>query len=159
MIDAETVRRLFLYDPASGVLTFATGTRKGRQAGSRHHGGYRRVHLADREYFAHRLIWLYVHGEWPEVIDHINHDKADNRIENLRSVTRLENQKNRKISVNNTSGVNGVYWNKPRKRWVAHIKVCGVNKPIGLFHSKDAAIAARASAEVAHGFHPNHGMP
>lgn len=157
MDDATHARQKFAYDPNTGVLTYKHGRKAGMQAGRPDSGGYLRANLLNKRQRVHRLAWLIVYGEWPEIIDHINHDKTDNRIENLRSVTRLGNQRNRKISVNNTSGVNGVYWSDVRGRWVAHIKVLGTHKPLGTYRTKEEAMAARRDAEVKHGFHENHG--
>lgn len=106
---------------------------------------------------AHRAIWAVVHGEWPDQIDHINGDRADNRIVNLRNVTSDENHRNLARSRKNTSGRTGVCHDKRSGKWLAYICVNGVQKRIGDFVRKDDAIAARVEAEMKHGYHPNHG--
>lgn len=120
--------------------------------------GYRRGAIFNKFYAAHRVIWAIVHGEWPpEQIDHINGDKQDNRLGNLRAVSNSENLKNQKRPKNNTSGIIGVYWNKQLVAWHAQIKINGKKKHLGTYQCIGAAAAARASADLKHGFHRNHG--
>lgn len=101
------------------------------------------------------------YGDWPKnEIDHINKDKQDNRINNLRDVTTAENQRNRKLMVTNKSGACGVH--KLNKRysalvWSAVIMVDKKQIYLGSFRTKEQAIKARKAAERKHGFHPNHG--
>jgi len=102
-------------------------------------------------YKAHRLAWLYVHGEWPpEQLDHINGQRDDNRVENLRSATRAENAGNSKRRADNTSGFKGVYWNAQRSKWQAKIRRGQLEKHLGLFVCKEDAAEAyrRAAADV-----------
>jgi hypothetical protein len=107
---------------------------------------------------AHRVIWAMVHGEWPKQdIDHINGIRKDNRIGNLRSVSRSENLQNQKLSIMNTSGRVGVYWNKFTSQWMAQIKVSGKSIFLGRFNTFEEAEWAREDAEKRYGFHPNHG--
>jgi hypothetical protein len=107
---------------------------------------------------AHRAIWAIVYGEWPPMhIDHINRNPQDNRIENLRMVTKQENAKNTKVRADNASGSHGVSWEKARRKWRAYIVVSGVQKWIGRFDKLEDAIKARQDAEDKYGFHINHG--
>ncbi len=123
-----------------------------------HRKGYRRGMIFGRSYLAHRVIWALTTGAWPpEEIDHINGVKDDNRIENLRAVTRAENLRNQAIYSNNTSGVVGVDWHKRDKRWTAQIRVDNKQIYLGYFTNKEDAIAARAAADIEYGFHANHG--
>lgn len=109
-------------------------------------------------YKVHKLVWAIHHGEFPtKPMDHINHDRTDNSIENLRVVTYQENARNRKLPVNNTSGTIGVIWNARAKSWAAAIKISGVRCHLGYFKNKNHAIAAREEANIKHGFHKNHG--
>lgn len=120
--------------------------------------GYRVIRIGGKLQFSHRLIWLYVHGEFPEdQIDHINGERSDNRIENLRAVTDRENSRNKSKYTNNTSGTTGVSWEKQEGKWHAIIRVDGRQKHLGFFDDIDEAIAARKAAEVVWGFHENHG--
>jgi hypothetical protein len=121
-------------------------------------GGYLSGEIFYRAYFAHRVIWMLAHGEWPEAdIDHINGDRSDNRLANLRSVSRAENGRNQGIRRNNKSGVMGVCWSPRNAKWKAQIRVGGEQKHIGFFTDLAAATAARKAAESEYGFHPNHG--
>lgn len=120
--------------------------------------GYVSITINRRLYRAHRLIWLYMTGEWPkDQIDHINHIRNDNRWCNLREATYQENQRNRTNPKNNKSGVCGVRWREKRNRWSSQIKVNRKAKHLGSFTDKFEAICARKSAENKYGFHENHG--
>ena len=104
-------------------------------------------------FLAHRVIWAMVHGEWPsDQIDHINGVRTDNRVQNLRAVTRKENGKNCSPNKNGTSRFLGVSWSKDRKKWIACIMSDGKQTNIGAFSSEvDAAIARDAVAARLHG--------
>jgi len=119
--------------------------------------GYRTAGIFGRTYRAHTIAWAMVHGVWANEIDHIDGDRTNNRIDNLRSVTRQENQRNRRISHRNTSGVVGVYFNQQCGKWAAQIKVDGRTSYLGLFERFDDAVTKRKQSEVLLGFHPNHG--
>ena len=120
--------------------------------------GYRQIQLKSTVYLSHRLVWLYIHGCWPtNQIDHINGVRDDNRLENLRDVTRQENQRNRAKSTNNTSGHTGVYWNKAADKWHSRIKIDGKYNNLGLYADLQDAIDVRKAAEKQYGFHTNHG--
>lgn len=107
---------------------------------------------------AHRVIWAMVHGDWPNNIDHINHDRSDNRIENLRNVEHLDNCRNQSLSLRNKSGTIGVSWYNRTGQWLAQITSNKVYKNLGLYDDKQDAIIARKKAEAKFGFHKNHGM-
>lgn len=98
-----------------------------------------------------------VHGVWPDFIDHINGDKADNRITNLRSIVKQENHRNMKRFSSSSTGVTGVTRHHQTNKWRAYITVNQKQLSLGCFERIDDAIAARKAAEAAHGFHPNHG--
>lgn len=120
--------------------------------------GYRHSKIFERTYQCHRVIWAMVHGAWPEgEIDHINGVRHDNRIKNLREVTRSENQRNKKLSRNNSSGVMGVLRNKRRNKWKATIWADGRLINLGSFDSLEGAKASREKAQAKHGYHKNHG--
>jgi HNH endonuclease len=120
--------------------------------------GYLTMRVFGKNYYQHRMAWFYVHGRWPKhEIDHINQDKTDNRISNLREVTRLENCRNSPLRPNNTSGYCGVVWDKSRQVWVARIIEGGREKFLGYFNNKEDAAEARKQAEQRLGFHENHG--
>jgi hypothetical protein len=89
-----------------------------------------------------------VYGEWPRQLDHINNDRADNRIANLRLATNAQNGANRGPPRTNTSGVKGIYWFKPKQRWSAEIIVDGRRIMLGYYKEKEDAIMARMEAEA-----------
>jgi len=149
------INQLFVYE--NGKLFNRTDrrcARKGREAGTFcKHTGYRKVYFDRRVYYTHRLIWKLLYGEDPEEIDHINGNRSDNRITNLRSVCHYENMRNSKQYSGNTSGVTGVSWCKDRPKWRAGIG----GKVLGDFDRFEDAVAARKQAEKEYGYHPNHG--
>jgi hypothetical protein len=130
----------------------------GEKAGAISKTGYVFIRINGVGYKAHRLAWLYIHGVNPEGdLDHINGNGLDNRIENLRVVTPLENQRNRKLNKNNKSGTLGVRYRKDKCKWIAYIKYNHKSVSLGSFKTKDEAIKARKQAEKTLGFHENHG--
>jgi HNH endonuclease len=118
------------------------------------HNGYRYGSLFGRATEAHRIAWALHHGKWPEHhIDHINGDRSDNRIVNLRDVPHRINLRNTKLSNHNTSGVMGVQWKNYAQKWVVNVG----GEYIGIFASFEDAVAARKAAEKKRGYHQNHG--
>lgn len=174
-IDIALLRQLMRYDPETGKLfwiprpceMFANETRArawntwraGKQAlATKDSNGYLNGTISGHPIYAHRAAWAWHHGEWPDgQIDHINHDKSDNRIENLRVVSNAENAKNRKMARNNTSGVAGLYWVKETSKWIARIHVNKKLINLGTFTNIADAADARKAAERKHKFHENHG--
>ena len=152
--------RLFAYDPETGIVTRRVKTGQNTKVGdallTKKSDGYLWVQIKGKRYTVHRIIWLMVFGHWPNVIDHINGKRYDNRLVNLRDVTSAENSKNMKIGRNNTSGSVGVSWHKHARKWRARIGN-GKQTDLGYFNSKTEAITARRRAEYELGFHPNHG--
>lgn len=128
-------------------------------AGGKDNLGYVKISIEGKGYYAHKLAWMFHYGEYPVggVIDHINHDKADNRIDNLRLITQKENMKNRKKHKNNKSGCAGVDWINSSCSWRARIKVDYKTIHLGMFKRFSDAVDARKNAEVLYGFHKNHG--
>lgn len=126
-------------------------------AGSLNTHGYVGIKVFGKLYLAHRLAYLYMLGETPDEVDHINHIRADNRWVNLRDVTRSENCKNNSKRKDNASGVTGVHWKKRDSRWVAQIRVDKETLWLGQFVKFSDAVDARKNAEVLYGFHENHG--
>ena len=121
--------------------------------------GYKCGNIFRKRHQAHRVLWALTYNEWPEFdIDHINGIRHDNRIANLRAVSRSENLKNVRLRDENTSGFTGVHWAEDRNKWRAEICSDGVKIKIGSFDTLEEAVRAREEANVRHGFHPNHGM-
>ena len=152
MITQFRLKQLLDYDPITGRFTWKVGhprAAKGSFAGAKDHYGYVVIRLDTILYKAHRLVWLYVHGVWPaKGLDHINRDKSDNRIENLRIADQSVNMHNTAAKSNNKSGVSGVTWRADRNKWCARIKVGYKNFNLGLFAAIEDAVAARKDAEL-----------
>lgn len=119
--------------------------------------GYAAGKIGGQSYYAHRLIWKLLRWTEPVEIDHINGDKTDNRIENLRNVTRAENMRNCRRYSSNSSGVTGVYFDKRSGKWAAAIRSGGRHIGLGLFAEKRIAVSARLKAQRVLGFDPKHG--
>lgn len=120
--------------------------------------GYASGRIHGNLFMAHRVIWAIESGEWPTLeIDHINGNRSDNRLSNLRQVSRAENAKNVATSTRNKSGRVGVHFAKREQRWLALIGSDRRSHFLGYFDDFEAAVAARAAAEIEFGFHINHG--
>lgn len=148
-LTAARVRDLFEYDSHKGVLINKIGRAKalpGRPVGHRMHTGYLLVSIDRKQYLVHRVIWLWVNGTMPkEQIDHINLDRADNRIENLREATWSQNMANRRAHKDNQSGMKGAYFSTQSKKWVARI-YHGRNYHLGSYDTPEQAHSAYCDA-------------
>jgi hypothetical protein len=151
------LHRLFDYSPKTGLLTrrISTGprSRAGQVVGTVMGAGYLNVSISHEKFIVHRLIWLYVHGVWPpHDIDHINGVKTDNRLANLRLVTRSENQHNMRDRKNNSSGFIGVRRSASKDNYSARITLNGEERYLGSFPTALAAHAAYMAAKAV--YHP-----
>ena len=162
MITQSELKELLSYCPETGIFTW-----KKRRGGSAKKGsaagwlsnGYTRIAVNGKEFAAHRLAWLYQFGTLPnDSIDHINHERSDNRISNLRECTTSDNAKNMSMHKSNSSGVTGVSWDKKTKAWKACIHANGRKINLGTYESMPDAEYARMNAEKMYGFHKNHGL-
>lgn len=138
-MDADRLRELVCYLPRSGMF-FRRNPLHGRcpVLGRLSADGYRTLFLDTRLYLAHRLAWLYVHGEWPAgVIDHINGDRADNRVANLRVVTPWQNALNKR-SRKGDGALVGAYWIHD-SRWEAITSVNGRRVLLGFYPTEERA--------------------
>ena len=151
-ITQERMRELFRYE--DGVLFWAIkpsrDTRIGDRAGCVRNDSYVTVRVERRKYLAHRLIYLMHHGYLPRVIDHIDGDPSNNRIENLRAATQQQNIRNRGPQANNKLGIKGVHWCKEAKKFIAKIKANGRHIVLGKFDDPELAGAAYAQAAAKH---------
>lgn len=162
----ERILQLMDYDPQTGMFTYKHCKTKGKIWNLRCPGkpamnydngtGYKSGIIDGQKFYAHRVAWLIMTGEEPEVIDHINGSRSDNRFCNLRSVSALENARNTKRTITNKSGVMGVHWYKAYSKWSVYI---GYNpiRHLGYFSCWGKAVKTRKLAEKHHAYHPNHG--
>lgn len=173
-ISANTVRELLKYYPDSGKFIWKErrpqwflSTRDCKGWNTKFAGKPAFIHVDANGYVvgrilgkrqkAHRIAWLYVFGEMPSMVDHINGDTEDNRIANLRIITPSENQKNCKRRTDNSSGCTGVVWYKSIGKWGATYFSKGKRHHLGVFENFDDAVTARKAAEQKHEYHKNHG--
>lgn len=180
IITPEILRQMLDYDPATGELvwrprspaSFNTDRRlskdalcrrwntryAGKVAGCGRVGGYRSITVFDIHLTAHRVCWAIHHGRFPsDCIDHINGDRADNRIVNLRDVSVAQNARNMKRDTRNRSGVTGVMWDSERQLWRSYILSNKRHIALGRYADFGEAVHARKIAEKALGFDRNHG--
>ena len=137
---------------------FGRTYKAGDDVGGINGDGYYAVQLNNKKYRIHKLVFLMHHGYTAEVVDHINSNRTDSRIENLREADLFKNQHNRKINKNNSSGIKGVSWNARSKKWMARIKHQNKDHHIGYFFDlKDAAQAVMEARKKLHGEFANHG--
>jgi len=150
-------RSLFLSD--KGLKIFNSKF-SGRKAGNTHKTDknlYITIRILGSLYYAHRLAWIYTYGFWPNIIDHIDGDGLNNKIDNLRSVTNQINSKNQRLKETNSSGKIGVYFNKEIKKWIAQCKENGKTRVILCSDNFDLACDARKNYENSNEYHENHG--
>lgn len=156
-ISAERLRSVVSYDPQTGEFVRTVRLANRHQVGDRADfavtagpmTGYRRLSLDSKRFLAHRCAWLFVHGAWPEgEVDHINGDKSDNRIANLRIAVDGVNQENqRRPRKDNRSGFLGVQFHKQNGNWVARIQHQRRTIHIGCFDSPELAHQAYVEAK------------
>lgn len=168
------VRQIINYDPETGEMTWfarpldnfkSSGQQirwnrrhAGKRAWSLTKNGYHVVSINKRQCGAHRVAWFLHYGVWPNgMIDHINHDRTDNRICNLRDVDNRSNSRNRPLPENHPSPAFGVRWTSSNRKWRSTIRTGNKHVHLGYFEDVWEAIEARRKAEMAFGYHPNHG--
>lgn len=175
-VTPSILREFLAYDPETGSLTWNSRDRAhftsdnqyvvwhkkyaGREAFTAiSSSGYRAGALWRKGLLAHRVVWAIVHGEWPaQDIDHINHIRTDNRLANLRCVTRAENARNRKKPRNSGRERVGVAWDGRIRKWCAAGSADGRSVHLGSFTAFDDACERRERFERDMGYHSNHGL-
>ena len=131
----------------------------GSKAGTVNKDGYAKVTINSKKYCVHRVVFMMQHGYLPKEIDHINCNPSDNRIENLREVTRTQNRYNVIGYKNNTSGVKGLTFNKKLNKWELSMNVNGKRKYIGVFKDFELAeLVAMEARDKYHGTYANNGI-
>lgn len=141
-MDVQQISQLLQYEPETGRLLWLVDrggkARAGMHAGSVNGRGYRYVRVSYRIYAAHRLAWLLAHGDWPNgEVDHINGDKLDNRLANLRVVTRRQNTQNRRE--HREGRLVGCSFSRQKGRWHARIMNQGCAHSLGLYDTEQEA--------------------
>lgn len=156
-ITIEYVRSILDYDPGTGIFVWKprpendvkwNSRNSGKRAGGLDGRGYRKIKVLDCRVKEHRLAWFYTHGVWPDgFIDHINRQKDDNRLSNLRVVTNAENMRNTPLRSLSPRTM-GVTYHRRDNRYRAVITVAGKPMQLGSFKTFDEARAVRAAAEI-----------
>lgn len=150
----EELKEFLDYNPDTGIFTWKkqiSNLKVGQVAGVKQSKGYIQIRFKGGNYLAHRLAYYMYHGVDPleKFIDHIDGDKTNNKIKNLRIANNSQNGTNRvSLAINNTSGVTGVVWNKRKKKWMARVTINRFQKHLGIFANKEDAIKSRREAEI-----------
>lgn len=175
-ITVEIAKEIFAYEPETGLFHYKHRSRgyfrtdrEFIEWNENNAGTECLTELTPKGYFsgwtlnqtvlAHRVAFMIAHGTEPDQVDHINGVRSDNRVENLRSVTKAENNKNIRLSPRNRFGIPGLWLLPKTGKWVATIRAGGPKIHLGTFDHKFEACAARKSAELKLGYHGNHGKP
>jgi hypothetical protein len=150
----ERLKELLDYDPETGVFTWRKrkgGARAGKKAGCVCHYGYIVIRIDDRLYRAARLAWFYTFGHWPHgVVDHIDSNRKNDRLENLRVTSQRNNTRNTRMHKDNKCGYKGVFQGRAKGRYYAQICVNGKRRHLGTFDCPREAHAAYVEAARKH---------
>jgi len=166
-LTAEYVRSILDYNPETGIFVWRerpifhfkneksskTWNKKysGKIAGCKNGEGYIFIYINKQRHRAHHLAFLYIYKEYPNMLDHKNKIKDDNRIINLRKTDKNGNNRNRFTPKNNSSGYKGVCWSKKQKKWISYIRVNNIRIHLGSFDDiKQAALSYNTAAEKYH---------
>jgi hypothetical protein len=165
----ETIRKLVSYDPESGALTWLRAEPEMFADGVKHSAAtrckiwnakysgkpaltYREASrpyaygdILGRKYYAHRVAFALMTGEWPDLVDHLDGDQTNNAWANLRGASRSENSRNCYLRSDNASGHPGVYWDASRNQWAAELHQDGVKRFLGRYETLADAVSARAA--------------
>jgi len=133
MLTQEEAKSIFEY--RDGVLYWK---KTGQKAGV-NSCGYTVIRHKSIKYYAHQIVYLIFNGYIPKLIDHIDRNKQNNSIDNLREATKKTNSQNSKIRVDNTSGMKGVAWHKKAKKWMVYVTIDSKNCYLGLYENLDLA--------------------
>ena len=153
MLTVERLRECLEYEPVSGLFIRVYNRNPnfvGKIAGSRKKEGkntYIRIRIDGNDYYAHRLAFLYMTGEWPDIVDHIDRNGINNSWDNLRNVDKSINGHNRGENKNNTSGIKGVHFVTATGKWWSYIEHNYCRRNLGYYDNLLDAACARKSAE------------
>ena len=139
----EYLKSILDYDLDTGIFTWKINKAKRTNIGDIagwSDNGYREIEINDKKYKAHRLAWLYVYGEMPKkLIDHVDGNRSNNKISNLREATYQTNNENYKTPKTNKSGVKNVSWYKNINKWVVSISIRKTKKTVGYYDDLELA--------------------
>lgn len=155
---------IVFYNPNTGEFIRrkkGRGIAQGTVCGFVERNGYVRIRVKGQRYQAHRLAWFMIHKRWPkDQIDHVNGDRSDNRIENLREASSLQNAMNKSIFSNNKSGLKCVFYDKSKGCWFYSVQSEGLRERKGNFKTKEEAYSAFLDiAKYIHGEYFYEGTP
>lgn len=179
-IEQDLLKKLLHYDPESGVFTWKkrtvselTPNKRGVNVFNSLHENtiagnistseksktsYVNIKLLNETFKAHRLAFIYMEGEAPEEVDHIDHDGLNNKWDNLRASTNKDNSKNLPMQKSNKTGVIGVNWHKAAKKWQARaVNKDGKRIDLGRYDDFVQAVEARKKHEIEFGYYENRG--
>jgi len=176
-LTTEVIQELMDYDPETGIFTWRARSGEwfktegsyrtwntrfaGKEAGCIYTDarGYprRKIKVLDHQPLASRLVFLHMGEPLPDQVDHLDRDSLNNRWSNL-AASPAENGRNQSMHRNNSSGVNGVFWNRAAGKWVAQVGLNGKRRHLGMFDDLDDAAAAVSAFRAANGFSPGHGQ-
>ena len=155
IITKNSLNKLFDYNDGEiyWKVRLSNRTKIGDKAGNPRTDGYLRISIGGKDYAVHRLIFLMHYGYLPKELDHIDNDKLNNKVENLREATRNENLYNRKTGKSNSSGIKNVSWSKMMNKWVVKIRINREKKHLGYY--ADINLAELVAIEAREKFHGN----
>lgn len=177
-MDYETCRKIFDVNPSTGEIYWRPRTlemfshckfpKRAFKVWTKNWSGKRALKTANNEmylsgeylgvsYKSHQIIWLYVNRCWPDNIDHIDGNRQNNSIENLRNVTKAENARNQKRRKDNSSGFTGVYWREDKQMWQGGFRYNKKQQHVGYFESLEECVKEVKRQREEKGFHKNHG--
>lgn len=159
-ITKELLNELFEYKDGELYRKIVRSNRNtiNDKAGYINPNGYKVININGCIFKNHRLIFLMINGYLPNTLDHIDGNKLNNKIENLREATKVENGQNSKLSKRNTSGAKGISWNKRISSWNVRLTINGITKSFGYYKNLELAeLVSIEAREKYHGTFANHG--
>jgi hypothetical protein len=153
MITQEKLKELVEYKDGQLIakVKWADKVKVGAPLGTKNSGGYIQISIQKKRYYAHRLVFVYHYGSYPAYIDHIDGDKSNNRIENLRPASLHQNNYNIKTPKSNKSGVKNVHWNKKNNNW--NVTMAANNKSMYFGSFDNLELAALVAEEARNLYH------
>jgi hypothetical protein len=154
--EPSEIQDVFSYETDTGILRWKIsgigGSKLGGVAGCVWGDGYRYIRYKKSLLLAHRVAFAVHYGRWPNQVDHINLNRSDNRLCNIREATNAQNNRNKSVQSNNTSGFKGVTFNRATNKFQAKITLDGKTRSLGYFSTaEDASAKYNIAAKEIHG--------